>query len=194
MKLWQESAQKAPEKVQPWLLNKYPNYSIKQIEDTGIARWLPPKDRPEWFPWYHPYMVMLAFDHHGLVQSIHGRIMGDPPPDKPKSRFPKGYSASGLVLGNKTGVNWLRGKQTVERVLIAEGLTSTLAAAMALKHKWAVFGYTSGSSSCIEQMPWSGQQVVILTDNDKAGDAYAEKVLQVLPPNINVKRGNLNGG
>jgi hypothetical protein len=190
--LWGRSYGLPPPQALDWLAKKFPKYTKDQIIEAGVVRFLPRDDLPEWFPWRHGYMAMLAFDHHGLVQSIHGRMTGEPEQGKPKSRFPKGYSASGLVLANKTGTSWLRGKMQVESVVIAEGLTSTLATTMAMRAigRWdtAVFGYTSGSNSCIKQMPWTNQSVIVMTDNDKAGDLYAEKVLSVLPTNIDVRR------
>jgi hypothetical protein len=195
MQLWGRAGVEPPKSSLVWLATKFPKYTLTQIVESGVVRWLPRQDNPDFWPWNHSYMAMLAFDHHGLVQSIHGRIIGEPLPGKPKSRFPKGYSASGLVLANKTGVSWLRGKMPVQDVLIAEGLTSTLAATMAMratgKWKWAVFGYTSGSNSAIEQMPWSGQTVYVMTDNDEPGNLYAEKIMKALPGNINLRRGTL---
>lgn len=192
MELWEHSDPKAPEKTVSWLAKKFANYTIQEIEESGVVRWLPKQDLPEWWPWKYPTMAMLAFDHHGLVQSIHGRICADVEEGKPKSRFPKGYSASGLVLANKSAVSWLRGKMPVPAVVIAEGLTSTLACTMALrkegKWKWGVVGYTSGSSSAIKEMPWSNQEVFIFTDSDKAGEEYARRIVEALPPTINPKR------
>jgi len=190
--LWGRSYGVPPTQALPWLAEKFPRYTTSQIIEAGVVRFLPKDSLPEWFPWRHGYMAMLAFDHHGLIQSIHGRMLGEPEKGKPKSRFPKGFSASGLVLANKTGTSWLRGKMQVESVVIAEGLTSTLATTMAMRAvgKWnvAVFGYTSGSNTCIQQMPWTNQSVVVMTDHDKAGDLYAEKVLSVLPTNIDARR------
>ena len=40
-------------------------------------------------------------------------------------------------------------------------------------------------------MSWNGQTVYIMTDNDKAGNLYADKIMKVLPGNINLRRGTL---
>jgi 5S rRNA maturation endonuclease (ribonuclease M5) len=92
-------------------------------------------------------------------------------------------------------VGWLRGKIKIANVVIAEGLTSTLAVSMAMKKlgriNFGVFGYTSGSQSCIKDMPWDGQTVYVMTDNDKAGNTYAEKIEACLPPSVHVRRGTL---
>ena len=191
--LWDKSYTVPPEGAYPWLAEKFPNYTIAEIIEAGIARWLPRDTELAWWPWQHRYLAMLAFDSKGYIQSLHGRVAGVVPPDKPKSRFPKGYSASGLVLANKTAVSWMKGKMKVDSVVIAEGLTSTLATTMAMrktdKWDWAVIGYTSGSGSAMKDMPWTNQTVYILTDNDSAGNAYADKISQALPSNLNLRRG-----
>lgn len=180
------------DKNMPWLKSKFPAYELAELVDLGIARWLPKTDNPDWWPWRHEYLACLAFDARGLVQSLHARIAGDVEPGKPKSRFPKGYSASGLVLANKSAVGWLRGKMDIPTVVIAEGLTSTLACSMALRKlgywKWGVLGYVSGSHSAIKDMPWGNEEVYIFTDNDKTGDAYAERISQSLPSSIHARR------
>ncbi len=192
MTLWGRSTGIPGEQDVDWLTKKFPHYTLKDIVDSGIVRFLPKHDRPEWWPWRHRYMAMLAFDQHGLVQSLHARMVGEPEEGKPKSRFPKGYSASGLMLCNKTATNWLRGKFPVKYVVIAEGLTSTLATTMALKKQdkwhWAVLGYTSGSHAAIKEIPWSNEEVLIFTDNDKAGNAYAERIASSLPSHIQPRR------
>jgi hypothetical protein len=195
MALWNRSTLFPSKRSVDWLAKKFPRYSVEQIADTGVARYMVSHHDYEWWPWRYDYLAMLLFDHRGLVQSIHGRKTMDVDDGKPKSSFPKGYSASGLVMANKTGASWLRGKLPVEEVIIAEGLTSTLAATMALKvtGKWrtAIFGYVSGSNDCIKQMPWKNQTVYVLTDSDKTGDLYAEKIMSVLPGDINLRRGTL---
>lgn len=195
MALWNRSLLVPPDRVRGWLVKKFPNYTIEQLMDAGIVRFMPKHDNPDWWPWGYDFMAMLAFDHHGLVQSIHARVCSEPEPGRPKSRFPKGFAASGLVLGNKTAVSWLRGKMPMSQVVIAEGLTSTLAATMAMratgKWDWGVLGYTSGSNKAIEQMPWTNQTVYVLTDNDKVGDMYAEKIMSVIPAGLNLRRGKL---
>ena len=191
--LWDRSYVVPPEGAYPWLAEKFPSYTIADIIDAGIARWLPRETGLDWWPWQHRYLGMLAFDAKGYIQSIHGRVAGKVDPDKPKSRFPKGFSASGLVLANKTAVSWMRGKMKVNAVVIAEGLTSTLATTMAMrktdKWDWAVLGYTSGSGSAIKDMPWTDQTVYVLTDDDKAGNAYADKIKESIPTNLNLRRG-----
>jgi len=193
--LWDKSFTVPPEGAYPWLAEKFPNYTIAEIIEAGIARWLPRDTELAWWPWQHRYLAMLAFDSKGYIQSLHGRVAGVVPPDKPKSRFPKGYSASGLVLANKTAVSWMKGKMKVANVVIAEGLTSTLATTMAMrksdKWDWAVIGYTSGSGSAMKDMPWTTQTVYVLTDDDSAGNAYAEKISQALPSNLNLRRGHV---
>jgi hypothetical protein len=195
MGFWNIAEQSTPEGYVPWLQDKYPTYSISEIEETGCVRYLPKHDLPDWWPWKYSTMAMLAFDHHGLVQSVHARIVGNVKDGVPKSRFPKGFSASGLVLANKSAVSWLRGKMEVPAVVIAEGLTSTLACTMALrksgKWRWSVLGYTSGSASAIKQMPWDKQDVFIFTDDDKAGEDYAQRISEALPSTVNPRRAKL---
>ena len=192
MQVWGRSSGVPPEKCHPWIAKKFPAYKLSELVDLGIARWLPKSDNPDWWPWRHDYLACLAFDHRGLVQSIHARIAGDVEPGKPKSRFPKGCSASGLVLANKSAVSWLRGKMEIPTVIIAEGLTSTLACSMALKRlghwKWGVLGYVAGSHSAIKDMPWKNEDVFIFTDSDKTGDTYAERISQSLPSSIHPRR------
>ena len=195
MEFWNRSPTLPPPKVAEWLQGKYPTYQIDDVTETGCVRYLPNEEMPEWWPWKYPMMAMLAFDHHGLVQSLHARITGAVKEGTPKSRFPKGFSASGLVLANKSAVSWLRGKMEVPAVVIAEGLTSTLACTMALrkggKWRWGVLGYTSGSASAIRQMPWDHQDVYVFTDDDKAGEDYAQKISEALPSTVVPRRAKL---
>jgi hypothetical protein len=192
MELWNRSAQTTPDARKPWLAGKIPHYSPDELDSLGISRWLPQKDLPEWWPWRYPFLACLAFDHRGLIQSIHARVATKVEPGKPKSRFPKGYSASGLVIGNKTATNWLRGKFKTPAVVIAEGITSMLACSMALRRlgrwNWAVLGYISGSHSAIKEMPWSTEQCYVFTDSDSAGEEYANRITQALPVHIQPKR------
>jgi len=192
MQVWGRSMVVPREKNLPWLKSKFPAYELADLVDLGIARWLPKEDNPEWWPWRHEYLACLAFDSRGLVQSLHARIAGNVEPGKPKSRFPKGYAASGLVLANKSAVSWLRGKMDVPTVVIAEGLTSMLACSMALRRlghwKWGVLGYVAGSHSAIKDMPWGDEEVFIFTDTDKTGDTYAERISQSLPSSIHARR------
>lgn len=192
MALWERSVVEPSKEVLPFLKEKFPAYTPSDLVDLDTARWLPQKDLPEWWPWRYPFLACLAFDSHGLVQSIHARVAGPVQPGKPKSRFPRGYAASGLVLANKTAVGWLRGKREVSTVVIAEGLTSTLACAMALRKigKWdyGVLGYVSGSHSAIKEMPWAKEEVLIFTDNDSTGQDYATRIMSSLPPTINPRR------
>jgi hypothetical protein len=183
-------------KERAWLEAKYPTYTLEELTETGCVKFTDKNTSyPEWWPWKYPAMMMLSFDSHGLVQSIHGRICAEIEPGKPKSRFPKGYSASGLVLANKSAVSWLRGKVPCTHVIVAEGLTSTLACTMAMrkigKWRYGVVGYTSGSHAAIKQMHWQNEEVTIFTDTDKAGDDYAQKIVEALPPTIVVKRASL---
>lgn len=198
MELWHSSAAMPVSRndVDEFLKEKFPSYTKDEILSAGVARFIPRTgSRPDWWPWRNrDYMAVLAFDGLGYVQSIHARIMVPKhlAGDEPKTRFPKGYSASGLVLANKTAVSWLRKKRSVQTVLITEGLTSMMAATMFTRKTgrwdWAIISVMSGSASAFKDMTFDKEKVLIWTDSDKPGDDYANRIAQALPSYVNPSR------
>ena len=135
----------------------------------------------KWWPWAREYpIVMGAYDGLGRLKSIHGRRISG---SGPKTRWPKGYSSRGLVLGTPTGVAMLRQELTPTALVIAEGLTDTLWAAARAGPDIAVLGYESGSLGAIQlaRIPES-TRIYCATDPDGAGDKYSDLITQTLYP------------
>jgi hypothetical protein len=163
-----------------------------------------------WWPrsWSAWGLIVRAYESDGRLASIHGRAC-----DRaviPKTRWPRGFDAKGLFLADQAGLALLRGDidETVELdgVLIVEGLTDFLAAAMWAARRaapvpptgwkgeplragprYAVLGVTAGLD--VTAVRWPGWlPVTIATDNDAAGDSYAARIEAGLPPRALVGR------
>ena len=75
----------------------------------------------------------------------------------------------------------LRGEASPRRVIVCEGMTDYLAAACRAPADVAVLGASSGGFGALRgvKIP-NGATVVIATDDDKAGDAYAAEIRAAL--------------
>lgn len=113
--------------------------------------------------------------------NLHGRAVVEPPlfdGRRIKTLWAKGLDSAGLLFWNQ------RPTETADVVLVAEGLTDWLAAAC-----WAedrpgvtVLGLTSGGPAGFAHVRLGdGTQLVIATDDDESGDAYAAAVAAHYP-------------
>ena len=155
--------------------------------DASLCLALPASsDVPSWAriggrPWVesgHRLLVPL-YDAAGWLRSMVARdITGEA---KAKSVVPAGHTARGLVMANIPAQNMLDlHDDTTAPVVITEGEIDFLTACWKWP-KYPVFGVRSGSweASHGERVP-RGRRVVIRTDHDTAGDAYAERIAKTL--------------
>ena len=164
---------------------KLRNFDLELLNETGIVRATPLPNQHQWPKWWPSKwsptwrLICPAFEANGKVASLHARAVIDKEV-RPKSRWPMGCEANGLVLANKQGVSMLRGKPLpdLEALLICEGITDLFRAATAAIHEnmnIAILSGTSGSFSKIHEMLIPERlDIVICTDPDEAGEAYAQ--------------------
>lgn len=104
---------------------------------------------------------------------------------KPKTLWPQNFNAGGLLFADAGGVALMRGDPAAPRqVLVVEGVTDTLRAAIvAPTVPCAVIGFTSGGASALGSIRWPADAVVgVATDDDKAGEAYADEAQRAVAP------------
>ena len=156
---------------------------------------------PRWWPpgWACTWnLIALAREPDGTPASLHGRAVIDRP-EQPKSRWPRGFKAKGLLFADTHGVAVLKGTPptTLEGILIVEGLTDTLASAIwaagqrALRGRdLAVLGISAGGASGLgEVVAWPrGIPLFVATDCDDTGDKYAQAVRMAVPHEMEVRR------
>lgn len=151
-----------------------------------------------WWPagWREAWPIVFpAYNAKGLVTSVHARAVG---PAEPKTRWPRGCSASGLLFADTLGADFLRARSTaeavdgLEAVVLAEGATDTLKLAQVAHtdgSSIAVLGYTSGSKRALAGIDWpKGLPCLVAFDDDTQGDRYALEVLKVLDGRATVHR------
>lgn len=124
-----------------------------------------------------------AYDRDGVVRSLHARAIADT--DKGKTRWPKERSAERLVFADPwLGVPCLRG-EPVDYALVVEGITDYAAATSRRHPRVAVFGAASGGFQGLDGL--RARVIFVGTDDDPAGDAYAE-IVRVGNPAAEVRR------
>lgn len=168
-------------------------WDILQLSKLQMVRVTPKNmDWPEWWPkgrskrWR---LVVPAFNKAGQVASIHARSVRKVNDDMPKCLWPKGPTASGLLMANKDGVATLRKEKTPQMIIITEGLTDFVTTSLAVQYLGgtvAVLSVTSGSFAALESMDLPiSTRVYVATDEgdkDKTGDIYAKKAATSLAP------------
>ena len=168
-------------------------FDIDLLAQTGIVKALPTRTQYQWPAWWPSIwspvwrLATPAFEITGKVASLHARAVVQSK-SSPKSRWPKGCEASGLLLGNQTGIRLLRGtlEEEIEALLICEGITDLFRASSAAIHERmnvAVLSGTSGSFAKLSsaRIP-EGLSVIVCTDPDEAGDNYAKDIFKSLSP------------
>jgi hypothetical protein len=145
-------------------------------------------DYPAWWPYgARPWRLVVSMvDGEGALQSMHARSTEDT--DRGKTRWPFERRASGLLFADPVyarsmlrGLDGMLG-QTVERVVVVEGITDYLAASSRRDPETAVLGACSGGFAALSALAavWSGP-VYVATDSDTAGQRYAAEVERALP-------------
>lgn len=112
----------------------------------------------------------------------------------PKRIAAKGCQVKGLAMANAAGIRMLRHGDRVADVVIAEGEPDYLTAARVWPGA-AVLGIVSGS--WCEELALriaGGSWVAIWTDHDKAGDRYAEQIVESLRGRCRIERGAVGDG
>ena len=161
------------------------------VDSLKVVRALPLEhDFPAWWPatWAQSWrLAVLAFEADGRIGSIHARAIDE---QTPKTRWPRNCEASGLFFATLLGRALLRAqKPHVEGVVLVEGLTDFIAAALAMEGRpWAVLGATSGSFPALAKLAWpEGVRAVVATDQDPAGERYFREIRAALP-HVDVRR------
>ena len=168
------------------------------VAALDLARILPGEySWPKWWPWGDRRiwsLAMLTYEADGTPASIQARaieLRGEGA--DPKSRNPKGYSAAELLFADSKGLALLKGEGAPPKtILLAEGLTDTLALALWARYRAepaAVLGMVAGSAKALSRVAWRpGQTVVCFTDTDGAGEGYAQAALAALPEFVTMLR------
>jgi len=119
-----------------------------------------------------------------VIRSVRARAITEIAPTDPKALTPSGHASQGLVLADALAAQMLaRGawpERAETRVVIAEGEPDFLTWGM--RATVAVLGIAGGGqwTEGIAQRIPSGTTVIIRTDQDDAGDIYAEVITQTL--------------
>jgi len=124
-------------------------------------------------------MLLRVYDHRGQFRSVRAWRVIDG--DTPKRLPPAGRRASALVLANRMALGMLRRQVCPLDLVIVGGEPDFLVACTAWRPGVAVIGIGSGSWSddFARAIPLR-TRVVVATHNDKAGDRYAETVIETL--------------
>jgi DNA primase len=160
------------------------------VAELDIVRVTPLPDAfawPRWWPktWASSWrLITRAYRADGRVASLHARAVDE---SMPKTRWPYDRLSAGLFFANAHGAALLSTptEAAVERVLVVEGLTDTVASALEAQDRSraiAVLGLSSGSTSALSAIRWPyGIPVIVATHDDEAGRRYAADVQRALP-------------
>lgn len=170
------------------------------IERHDLARALPlGRELPRWASYWgdrsirprpEPWsalgyrLIVPVYDAWGVIRSVRARAVTEVAPTDPKALPPSGHAAQGLVLADAPAAEMLaRGawpERAEARVVIAEGEPDFLS--WALRATVAVLGIAGSgqwTEGIAERVP-AGTTVIIRTDQDDAGDFYAEVITRAL--------------
>ena len=173
------------------------NLNLSALAKSGVVRFTPKKSDynwPEWWPAGRSNLwrvVVPAFDDTGNFVSLHGRAICTPE-HAPKTLWPKGFEAKGLLMPNRFAVKMMRGMAVdLDGVLFVEGLTDFLkcsAEVEDLNLNLAVMGGTSGSFDSISKLKIpKGVKIYIGTDPDEQGREYASKIQMQLKDRVSYR-------
>ena len=123
---------------------------------------------------YH--LVVPLYDvQTGELASIQARTIDEAV--RPRTRFPRGARASGVVFANAMGLQVLRGGRPGLPVILGEGLTDFLALSLSSYPPVLAVPGVAAASSAIG--PWAeGRDIRIAFDTDAAGDAVVPQVVR----------------
>ena len=143
-----------------------------------------PALRPNAEPWtalgYR--LIVPLHDEAGVIRSVRARAVG--PTDGPKALPPTGYAAKGLVMADPLAAMMLAlgswPEHAEKRVVVSEGEPDflTWASRGTGARTLAVLGIAGAGTwtkEIADRIP-DGSTVIIRTDQDDAGDRYAEQI------------------
>jgi hypothetical protein len=135
-------------------------------------------------------MLVPVFDHEGAFRSVRAWQV-DPSSTDPKRVPPAGHKASGLVLANGRAQRWLKGETAPSMIVICEGEPDWMVRSVLFPHE-TIVGIGSGSwtDEFAERVPF-GSQVVVMTHLDRAGEKYAERLVESVKHRAQVTRWEL---
>ena len=187
--------------------------NVGLLGQLDLVRVLPPlSSRPRWLPAEAPELYRLVvpvYDATGALRSLRFRAVrapGNAPNGKPRPKAypPWGFGLGGLVMAEWMARALLRGQREDDgmrwdgRIVVCEGEPDwwTWAARETRMHQarttgatYAVFGIVSGSwSPAIAARVPDGATVIVRTDQNPAGDRYAETIRASLAGRCLVKR------
>jgi hypothetical protein len=129
-------------------------------------------------------LVLPLYDAAGVIRSVRARAVAAIAPGDPKALPPSGHSVQGLLLADVRAAQMLAHgawpERADDRLVFAEGEPDFLTWAM--RATVAVVGI-AGSGQWTETLAAripAGTTVILRTDQDDAGDAYAEAVTKML--------------
>ena len=191
---FQAATQEAPLWSEPligWLIDR--RFSPKLLDESRCVRVLaPPSEHkyPGWWPhqWAGSYRIAApVFEPDGTFASIHCRNLSGPVKGSPKTRWPHGYEAAGLLMANGQAIKVMRNKASpdLQGLLICEGITDFMRAcsqAASESLNLAILAGTSGSFKSLSKIPIPPNlKIFIATDTDDQGDEYAAIICDHLP-------------
>jgi len=132
--------------------------------------------RRSWLETGHRILIR-TWDSSGQFRGVRAwRVNGDK--ETPKRLPPAGYLSAGLVWANSQAVEMLRAPYPC-LLVVSEGEPDLCV--HAVRGQYPVIGITSGSwTQAFADRIAFGSEVVIRTDNDKAGDDYAKQILETM--------------
>jgi hypothetical protein len=124
-------------------------------------------------------LILPAYTALGERASVRAWLVR-PREDGPKRLPPAGCRASDLVVANREAVRMLRGESFPRRLTICEGEPDALVR-MVRNPLDAVIGIMSGSwSQAFASRVPIGSEVIVRTHLDRAGEKYADHIVETL--------------
>jgi DNA primase len=141
--------------------------------------------RPKPAPWSALgfRLIVPLHDADGVIRSVRARAVTEIAPAAPKALPPSGHASQGLVLANTLAAQMLaRGawpERVERRVVIAEGEPDFLTWATRALAVLGIAGSGQWTEAIAQRIP-AGTTAIIRTDQDDAGDLYAEVITRTL--------------
>lgn len=121
-------------------------------------------------------LIVALYDEHGVLSNIQARAIDDA---KPKTLFPPGSHASGMLFADSRGVAMLRNEESLTSAILGEGLTDFLA--MAIYSPIPVLSAPGTGMAKSAAGAWArGMTVFIATDIDEAGQRVVQQTAEAL--------------
>lgn len=150
-------------------------------------------DNPEPIPWSRSYrMILPSLDCHGEMRSVRAWRLDDS--SGPKRLPPSGCRGAKLLQANSAAKKMLKSCQTATRVWVVEGEPDYLLTATVIDKDSVVLGIGCGSwSEDFAAKISCKSQVLVATHSDRAGDKYAEAVIESLGNRVECRRWGIGG-